>query len=100
MVLHGIIVTLTGQLHLPTAGQERIILLPIAGLSMQHQDRTAEVLLHLITEAELRERLHRLTNDLQLHQVEVIIQLLPDLLHPIVLQAGAVVDLPEVQEVV
>ena len=99
MALHGIIVTLTGQLHLPTAGQERIILLPIAGLSTLRQDLTAEALLHLTIEVEVRERLHRLINDL-LHQVEVIIQLLPDLHHPTVLQAGVVVDLPEVQEAV
>jgi len=97
MVLHEATVALTDQLHLPTAGQERIILLLIAGLNTLRQDLPPEVLLHLTIEVEVRERLHQLINDLP-RQVEVIIQLLPDLHHPTVLQAGVVVDLPEVQE--
>lgn len=98
MGIQGIAV-LTDRLLLQTAGLGVSILQTTAGLNMLHLVQIVEVPPLLIIEAGVQEQLHQLINVL-LHQVEaVLIQHLPDLLHPLALLAGVAGDLQEVQEV-
>ena len=93
------IAVLTDRLPLQTAGLEASILRTTAGLNMLHLDQIVEVPLLLTIEVRVQEQLHQPINVL-LHQVDaVLIQHLPDLLHPLALLVGVAEDLQEVQEV-